>query len=330
MSTLSGIGRAHLHLDLDLRVHQATVLAVLFALASAVCFGISSALQYRSSNQEAQSAPLDPKLLVRLLKNPLWLLGGVADAAGFGFQVLALSKGSLVLVEPLQCASILVATPLGALIAHRRVSRRELITLLSVVVSLAALLAIARPNEGNATLRPGLVYLICGASIGLIVGCLLLASRAPSPSRLRGALIAFAAGVALGSSSALIKTVTSLFGRHGLGVVTRPATYGLIILGGAALLLTQNAFQAGPLGPTLAIVTVTEPVVGVAVGLAGLHERVATGPLALSIEGLMAVATVVGLVLLSLQTDPGDRHGSEDRGSPPEGPPAGLRATTEV
>src|SRR5579864_5970159 len=87
------------HLDLDIRVHQATLVAVALALAAAVCFGVSSALQHRSSNQEALTAPLNPTLLVKLLRNPLWLLGGIANVLGLAFQVLALREGSLVLVE---------------------------------------------------------------------------------------------------------------------------------------------------------------------------------------------------------------------------------------
>ena len=86
-------------------------------------------------------------------------------------------------------------------------------------------------------------------------------------------------------------------------VVTLPATYGLIILGGAALILTQNAFHAGTLGATLAIITVTEPLIGVGVGLTWLHERVATAPLALSVEALTASATIAGVVMLCLRSD---------------------------
>lgn len=294
---------ARLHLDLDVRVHQMTVLAVLLALGAAACFGVSSALQHRSSNQEADRAPLDPTLVIRLARRPLWILGGMADIAGLILQALALGKGSLVLVEPLLCAAVLVATPLGAFLDHRRLSRRHVLTLTTIVVSLGAFLAIAAPNEGLSTLRPRLVYAVCGASVALIGVCLLAASRAPSPSRRRGALVALAAGVALGSSSALIKSVITLFGRHGLGIVTEPATYGLVLLGCAALILTQNAFQAGPLGPALAVLTVAEPVIGVVVGLAGLRERIATGPVALSLEAVTAGLTIAGIVVLCLRGD---------------------------
>ena len=303
----------HLHLHVHFSLHQATVLAILLALAAAAAFGVSSALQHRSSNQEADATPLDPSLLLKLVRNPLWLIGGVADILGLAFQAFALNEASLVLVEPLLCGAILVATPLGAWFDGRRVTRRELTLLLSVVIGLAAFMTVSRPNEGARILPTHLVVALTGASIAAIGLSLLGASRVASPSRRRAALIALAGGIALGSSSALIKTFLTLFGRHGLGVLGRPATYALIVLGGAALVLTQNAFQAGPLGPVLAILTVTEPVIGVVVGLVGLNERIARGPTSVTLELLTAVATITAVTLLCMNAG---------HQAPPPDPPA--------
>ena len=314
--------------DVHIRVHQATVLAVVLALGAAAAFGVSSALQHRSSNQQEDATPLDPSLLLKLVRSPLWLLGGLADAGGLAFQAAALDKASLVLVEPLLSAAILVATPLAARLDHRRVTRRELVLLVAVVAGLAAFMTVSQPNEGRAILPTGLVYLLSAASLGLIGVCLGLASRVPSPSRLRAALIALAGGVALGSSSALIKTFLTLFGRHGLGVLGRPATYALLVLGGAALVLTQNAFQAGPLGPTLAILTVTEPLIGVVVGLAGLNERVAAGAVPVTLELLTAAATAAGLVALCLNAGRAAARPQPPGGITPAAPPR-LRPSQE-
>ena len=48
-----------------------------------------------------------PGLLVRVIRQPIWLLGVAAEIAGFVFQLIALRHGSLVVVQPLLTTSLL-------------------------------------------------------------------------------------------------------------------------------------------------------------------------------------------------------------------------------
>ncbi|HEY0558788.1 MAG TPA: DMT family transporter [Frankiaceae bacterium] len=289
------------------------------ALAAAVCFGVCSALQHRSSRQVAYAAPLAPGLLLSLGRNRLWLLGSIADVGGLVLQVLALGQGSLVLVEPLLAAGLLVAVPLGALLDHRPVDRLEWLGALVCTAGLGGFLAGARPTVGLLLMpRRGSIVLAV-ASAALIGACLLLARRhGTEPTTRRGVLVGLAAGTALGASAALLKTVDELFVQHGFGVLAHPALYLLLALGGAGLLLTQNAFQAGPLGPTLAVLTVAEPVIGVLVGLTALKERVSTTPGALALQALGAAAAIGGLVLLAIATGRADRAWQATHPAPAE------------
>lgn len=94
--------------------------AVVAALGAAAAFAVGSALEQRAAKQERAARPLDPRLLFRLMRQPMWLLGWVPEAAGTGLQALALHYGPLVLVEPLLVSGLFLAIPLAADDLHRR------------------------------------------------------------------------------------------------------------------------------------------------------------------------------------------------------------------
>jgi hypothetical protein len=91
-----------------------TVVVVFLALGAATCYALSSALEQRAAKQERPYRSLDPRLLVRLVRRPLWLAGWAPDVAGTGLQAAALHLGALALVEPLLVCNLLLAIPLEA------------------------------------------------------------------------------------------------------------------------------------------------------------------------------------------------------------------------
>jgi hypothetical protein len=63
-------------------------------------------------------------------------------------------------------------------------------------------------------------------------------------------------------------------------------------------LLSQNTFQHGTLiAPALAIITIVDPLVGVAIGVSWLGEEVSSSPVVLAGE-LIAVLVIIGSVAL--------------------------------
>src|ERR1700761_7504432 len=75
--------------------------AVVTALVAALVFGISSVADQRSTKLVQTEKALSPKILVDLVREPLWLMAIAANIAGFALQVTALSFGSLAVVQPL-------------------------------------------------------------------------------------------------------------------------------------------------------------------------------------------------------------------------------------
>src|ERR1700751_4446213 len=94
-------------------------IAVSLGLAAAAMFGAASGLEMRSTKEVAQPAGLSPRLLVDLVRRPLFLASIGINVVGAGLQVLALHFGSLTLVQPLLVLSLLFAVVIAAAATRR-------------------------------------------------------------------------------------------------------------------------------------------------------------------------------------------------------------------
>jgi hypothetical protein len=131
----------------------------------------------------------------------------------------------------------------------------------------------------------------------VVVAALVLAARG-GPSRRRASLLASAAGIVYGLTAALTKATAHLLGL-GLGhVILSPQLAGLIVFGALGMLLAQSAFQAGPLDASLPILTVTDPIVSIAIGAAVFDETIALGAVSSTLEVFGLILVVVGVFAL--------------------------------
>jgi hypothetical protein len=113
-------------------------------------------------------------------------------------------------------------------------------------------------------------------------------------------------------SAALVKTWSAILGEGGL--LTLAASWELwtaLSCGVVGVLLSQAAFQSGPLGGPLAAMMVIDPVIGVSLGAVVFGESFATGPMAL-IQAAGLALTLAGVALLATVKQPpapGHRRG---------------------
>ncbi|MFU8872688.1 DMT family transporter [Micromonospora sp. SL4-19] len=247
------------------------------ALVAAAAFGASSVLQFRASQQVPQERAGRPQLLVHLLGVPGWRWSAVLAAMAFACQVGALSRMPLILVQPLLVSGLIWYVLLFAASRHVRPDRGLLVESALCLFGLSAFLLIARPTPGygrglNSFWPAVLLLFVLAVSVGL---CLLTALRLDR--RWRPLPLALAAGICYGVTAGLISSLTHLH-LAPLAVFGQWQIYAVIVLGPVGVLLSQNAYQAGPVGaPALATITVTDPLVAIAVGLLWLNERIASG-----------------------------------------------------
>jgi drug/metabolite transporter (DMT)-like permease len=275
--------------------------AVPAAVAGAASFGLASAVQQRATKEVPTSGTLDPRLILVLIRRPVWVLGVGTVLVGLGLQLVALAFGPLVLVQPLLVTGVLFGAVFSALLAHRRVDQLVVLGSLGCVAGLSALLVLAHPTDTSTQLSGnGWDLLPLAATLGvLVVGCLAVAAR--SSGAVHVAALAAATGVLYGLTAGLMKVVTGQV-RSG-GIVepfTHPVFYVVCALGPMGFLLSQNTFQQGTLiAPALAIITITDPLVGVAIGVSWLGEQVVSSPATLAGQMLSVVVVVGSIALLA-------------------------------
>ncbi|ASW55163.1 DMT family transporter [Plantactinospora sp. KBS50] len=270
-------------------------LAIVLGLGSAVGFALGASLEQHAAKQEDETRTLDPRLILRLLRRPLWLFGWVPDAVGTFLQAVALSVGPLALVEPLLLSGVFMALPIEAALERRRPHRRDAVVVAFGVVGLSAFLAAASPRAGVGQ-PPTADWLRVGAVAGLVVVvCLALAWRVRDAAR--GVLLGIATGVLYGLAAALLKALTAIFSERPLAVLTHWESYALVVIGVAALTLNQNAFQGGPIAAPLTAIALLDPLTGVVVGVTAFQETLATEPgrLAVQVAGGLAMTVCIWL-----------------------------------
>ena len=200
-------------------------------------------------------------------------------------------------MQPLLVTTLLVALPLGARWGGRRLRRGDWTWAALLVLALAVFAVVGEPTAGvdRAGWRPWLpAWVVLGLLLG---GC--LAAAAVRRGTAWAVLLAGAAGVAYGVGAALTKGVVSLLD-DGLPVLlTSWETWLLAAAMGGGTLLQQSAYQAGALEASLPAVTVGEPVVAVALGVAVLGERLRADGVEWALVGVLVVVMAVATVALA-------------------------------
>lgn len=274
-------------------------IAVPAALASAVCFGLTGALQHLAARRVAPRPALHPSLLADLAKQGIWLVSLLANIGGSVFQLIALSTGPLVLVQPLLVSGLLFAVLIRSLIAHKWPPGTVVLGASLCGAGLAAFLLLARPTGGVDYLSLAQALPLGVGLAALITMLLVIASKFPGETRTLA--LAGGAGVLYGVTAGVAKIAIGLVQDHNVvALLTNWPLYALIVIGPAGFLLNQNAYQSDTkLAPALAVITVTDPLVGIGVGVLWLDEVLRSGPGLVLGEVLALIALAGGVWLVA-------------------------------
>ncbi|MEV6776576.1 DMT family transporter [Streptomyces syringium] len=275
---------------------SALMVSVLLCLISAAAYAAAAIAQERvaATSDGVTYAPL---------RRPGWWGAVALTGVGAALHVVALALGPLSLVQPLGALTLVFALPMAALIVHRPVGAAGWRGAVLATVGLAGLLSLTgtpHPEPLGGAERPVLAAVVLAA-----VAALVLAAHRMRRPVVRGVTLASAAGAAFGIASVFTKAAAEDWTDRATGSLL--PTLGIIaVLATAGLLLSQAAYRGAGLAAPLATVTVVNPVVAAAVGIAVLGEGfrygVAGGVLAV-VAG--AVATT-GVVMLTLRASPAE------------------------
>jgi drug/metabolite transporter (DMT)-like permease len=189
--------------------------AVLLALAASLCTATASVCQ-RAGARCTGLAPggFDARLIVRLARQPTWLLGIAAMIGGFVFQLTALHFGELGLVQPILAAELLFVFGYLAVAGSRQPNLRDWLAVAGMSAGIGVFLRLAAPSGGRLH-APGSSWLLAGLITGGVVLAALAVAfglrgrRGASRSR-RAAVLGSATGISWGFMAAVIAGAATL------------------------------------------------------------------------------------------------------------------------
>ncbi|MBV8928463.1 MAG: DMT family transporter [Mycobacteriaceae bacterium] len=269
-------------------------LVVLLALLASVFMALGIVIRQRATMEVPPEHGVSTTMFTTLLRNPLWWAGTGVAVAGYVCQALALTHGSLIIVQPLLVSSLLFALPISARLAHRRVTPSEWAWALLLTVGLAVFVLLARPHAGDYRAAAPAWALVSVIVVPVVVVCVVIGAR--STGRLRAGLLAAAVGVLFGVVAVLTKITMQRLAAEGVwSVLAVPAPYLLVVVGVATTLLQQSALHAGVLKMSVPTMLVLEPMVAVLLGVVVLGED-------LTVTGFASAALPIALAAMAAAT----------------------------
>jgi drug/metabolite transporter (DMT)-like permease len=276
-------------------------MASVLALFAALLFALAAALQQKGALGLGGVSLRNPKSLALLVGQRMWLLGTLALLTGYLFQAAALDRGRLAIIQPLLVTTVVFALPLGYLLTNQRVTRRQVGGAAVILLGLGAFTLFGDPAGGNET-APGWEWAIVIVVVGAACGFLLAMGGRGGPST-RAAVYGTASGMLFGLSAALTKPTLELL-HESIGVMLEHwEPYALAVAGILGFVLQQVSLGTGRLAPSVATVSVANPVVGILIGILVLEERLSRPAwhIVIAVAGLLLA--LVGAVLISLSQE---------------------------
>jgi drug/metabolite transporter (DMT)-like permease len=259
------------------------------------CVGNATAnvLQRKASLSQPEQ-PFGPRLLLALVRSPIWLTAFGSLVASFVLQAVALRFAPLSAVEPI----ITLEVPLTLLIASRvfpgRLSSSDWASILLMTAGMAALVGGLGPAGGNADGVDHLTYIEAGAATAAGIAALVVAGQR-AHRVWRAAALGAAAGTSFGMTATMIKATMAAVADHGFsGIVLTWQTYVAMGFGIGGLVLVQAALHAGPLVAAQPGFTLMDPLVSILWGVLIFDEVTRTGGwLVLATVGAIAIGVAV-------------------------------------
>ncbi|NLU69234.1 DMT family transporter [Streptomyces sp. HNM0574] len=298
------------------------------ALLANLLFSAGFVIEKRAlSALPALSAARPTRVVLHLVRSPLWLAGATALLLGFAAQLAVYRTLPLVAAQGLFVTGLVMLLLLSSRFLGERPGGRERLAMAAILASLVMIvLSLRGTPERISQIAPltGLLS-VCVPSLGFAVGLHLAADRRSRRRHRRptaGVPYGVAIGCLYGVSSLAIKGVAGLLDPSDVpgtltAVLSSPYPYLLLFTGPAGLVLSQTALQRCRASLIVPVCTTVNFLYAVTSGTLVFAEPLPGEPLRLALR--LGGALLAVTVLLALP-----RHDTAPRETPDQRPRAPL------
>ena len=253
------------------------------ALAASLVFGVAAVLQGVAVARVAPTGRgVDPRLLLRLLREAPFIATVALNLLGFVLHVLALQELPLFLVQVALASAVAVTAVLSVLVLKAALSGRQWGAVGAVCAGLALLATSAESGEAAPEVGGGLRMTLLGAVV-------LVGVAGAAAGRVHGAPGAALLGLVAGTGFGVVAVAARLLptGLAAADVLRDPALLILVLAGATAFLLYATAMQRGSVTLATATLVVTQTSVPAVLGLVLLGDAVRPGSAPLAVAGFL-------------------------------------------
>jgi drug/metabolite transporter (DMT)-like permease len=269
------------------------------ALVAACLFGTGSIVQTIAARNVPLSAGASHRLVVGLVRQPIFLASITLNLCGFVFHLIALRTIPLFLAQSGIAASLAVTALLAVRVFDDPLGSRDWIAVAAVCIGLAVL-ATSAGEVGDVQEGNGFVAAVFG-------GLALIAVAAVVASRFHGtgatATLGLLAGFGFAGVSVCARLLPDL---EPSTVVDSAATYALGVSGVLAFLIYSLALQRGSVTGATGPMIVTQTVTPALIGVIWLGDEIRSGWEVVAIVSF--VVTAAGAVALARFERAPDHH----------------------
>jgi hypothetical protein len=263
-------------------------------------YGLANMLQSKAAAQTTAHETLDPKLLVRLARQGVYLLGILFQILGFVLAFAARGELPLFLVQAAVAAGLGVTAMLGVLFLKWRLPRSEIALLAGLLVGLGCLVFAAQPHPSRPLGPAGVLGLVAVLGALAVTGFFAARLRGAKGSVALGAL----AGIAFGAAAVASRPLANI--SNGADFITDPLLYLLIAHSLVGQLLLGLAMQRGSTTAAVAAMDAAAAVPAAIIGLLFLGDKIAPGREWFAAAGF--VVTLGAVIGLTFYAEPQHHH----------------------
>ncbi len=274
------------------------IFVLLAGTAAAALNAGSTLLQRMATGMPHRRSLFSRKFALAVTRHPLFLFGLVLQIIAAGLHILALSQGSLLVVQPLLTLDLVFLVIYLYFRYRLKIGAREWLAVGAIVAGLSGLFVIADPKNGQTPYHLAPWLLTTGLICFGIALSILITKRSPSP-KIRAAAAGIASACAYALNASYAKLSLNLLRQGGFhSLFIHWPLYALLVSAIFSIFLMQNAYGAGPLVISQPLMESVDPLLSSVIGIFIFGDIVNHSPLAIVGESLSALLLLVGIISL--------------------------------